>query len=96
MVQGLLVALAGLAGPITARVLLALGMAVVTFSGLTTVISAFKTQILSNLGSVSGASLQLAGLAGTWIALGSLFGAITFAVTFWSLSKAVSITGAGS
>lgn len=93
---GLLAGIASLAQPILARVLMALGMSVVTFGGLAGIVTLLKDNILTALGAAPVAALQLAGLAGAWEALGLIFGALTFTVTYWALTKAVRIVGAGS
>lgn len=93
---GFLGALASLAGPIVARVLMALGFSVVTVTGVDIAIGAVKDEILANLAEAPIAALQLAGLSGCWSALGMIFGAMTFAVTFWSLTQATKIIGGGS
>lgn len=90
---GLLAAIAGLAVPMVARVLLALGFSVVTITGVTLAWSTVKTQIISNLSAQSGAYVQLAGLGGVWIALGAIIGAMSFAVAFWALTASVRIIG---
>lgn len=91
MGPGLLAAIAGLASPILARVLLALGFSVVTFGGAAGIVAALKSTVLSSLGSAPIAGLQIAGLAGVWVALGSVFGAVTFSVAYWGMTKAVRI-----
>ncbi len=78
---------ATLAGPIAARVLLAMGMGVVTVTGVTAAVDTLKALIIDNLGAAPMAALQLAGLSGCWVALGLVFGAVTFAVTFAMLTK---------
>jgi hypothetical protein len=78
---------ANLAGPIAARVLMAMGMGVVTVTGVTAAVDTLKTTILQSLGTGPIAALQLAGLSGCWVALGLVFGAVTFAVTFAMLTK---------
>jgi len=78
---------ANLAGPIAARVLMAMGMGVVTVTGVTAAVDTLKTTILQNLGDGPTAALQLAGLSGCWVALGLVFGAVTFAVSFAMLTK---------
>jgi len=90
---GLLAGLATLAGPIAARVLIALGFSVVTVTGVTVVFSNLKAQILSQLSSAPLAGLQLIGLGGGWVALGIIFGAMTFAATFYTLTQAQKIIG---
>jgi hypothetical protein len=88
---GLLGGLAALAGPITARVLMSLGMSVVTVAGAAVAVSALKSSVLTAMGAVPASGLMLAGLLGCWEGLGMIFGAITFAVTLYTLTKATSI-----
>lgn len=96
MGAGLLAAIAGLARPILARVLLALGLSVVTLGGAAAVVSQLKTLVLSSVG-YGGltAAIQIAGLADVWVALGMVFGAATFTVTLFGLTKAVKIASGG-
>lgn len=90
----LLAALASLAKPVLARVLMALGFSVVTMAGLSLSIAALRAQLFSALGAVPMAGLQIAGLAGVWDALGMVLGAMTFIVSLWGLTKAVRIGSA--
>lgn len=91
---GLLSAIAGLAVPMVARVLLALGFSVVSITGVTLAWSTVKAQIVSSLSAQAGAYVQLAGLGGVWVALGAVIGAMSFAVAFWALTASVRIVGA--
>lgn len=93
---GLLAALAGLAVPMVARVLIAMGFSVVTIGGMSAALLTVRTEMLSYLGQGPVEGLQLAGLAGVWIGLGFVLGACTFAVTFWGLTSSVRILGAAS
>jgi len=79
--------------PLLGRALVALGFSVVTVTGASVALSSFKPQIVGMLGTGPMAALQLAGLAGCWVGLGAVFGAITFAVTMWGIRKAVSVVG---
>jgi hypothetical protein len=90
---GLLAGLVSLATPILARVLVSLGMSVVTITGVSLVLSSLKSQIVSYAGSAPLAMLQLIGLSGGWEALGIIFGAMTFAGTYWSLTQATKLLG---
>jgi hypothetical protein len=92
--MGWLAALAGLASPILARVLIALGFSVVTITGAVAVLGTLKSQLLDMLGTAPSGALMLAGLGGAWVGLGMVLGACTFAVSVWGLTKAVKI-GAG-
>ena len=88
---GLLAALASLAGPMLARILMSLTFSVVTYTGLTIVIGALRSQLMDSLNGAAGAGLQIAGLAGVWVGLGMVLGAVTFIVSWWGLTKAVRI-----
>lgn len=91
--MGFLAGLLSLAGPIAARVLIALGFSVVTIVGVDAGINALKTQIVSSLSSGPAAGIQLAGLMGCWVALGWVFGGVTFALTYWSITQARKVMG---
>lgn len=91
MGSGFLAALATLAAPITARVLIALGFSVVTIGGVVSSIGTVRGLILQHLGQAPLAGLQLIGLSGGWTALGILFGAMTFATGYWALTQATKI-----
>lgn len=93
---GFLAALAALAGPITARVLIALGFSVVTVTGVAVSVTAIKQQIIANLQAAPLSMLQMIGLSGGWVALGLIFGAMTWCVSFWMLTKAQSILGSAA
>ena len=91
---GLLAGLASLAVPMVARVMIAMGFSVVTITGVSLVVSDLKAQILSGIASGGGsAMIQLAGLAGMWEGLGMVFGAMTFAATYYGLTQAVRVIG---
>jgi len=90
---GLLAAIATLAAPMAARVIIALGFSVVTLAGAEAVISQLKGLMLSSIGAGESVGIQIAGIAGVWEALGAVFGAITFTVTLFALTKAVRIAG---
>lgn len=86
---GLLAGLASLAQPILARVLAALGMSLVTTVGAAAVLTQIKSLVISSLAGGVESALMIAGLAGVWTGLGMVWGAITFTVTYWQLTKAV-------
>ncbi|MBB4842211.1 hypothetical protein HNP55_000706 [Paucibacter oligotrophus] len=95
MGSGILAAIAGLATPILARILMAIGFSVVTFAGASAVVTQLRQLIITNLGGAAGAGLQIAGLAGVWDALGMVFGAVSFTVTLWGLTKSVRLVSGG-
>ena len=90
---GLLAAIAGLAAPMAARVLASLGFGVVTITGVALSADSLKELVMSHLSAGPGAALQIAGLAGVWVALGMIFGACSFCVSLFALTKAVRIAG---
>lgn len=89
--MGLLAALASLAAPLVARILLAVGFSVVTYAGMDAAVSAARSQLMQYLNGAPAAGLQIAGLAGVWEGLGMVFGSISFTVAWWALTKAVRI-----
>lgn len=94
--MGLLAGLAALAQPILARVLMALGMSVVTLTGTHVALEKIQALVISNLGDGSMAALQLAGLAGAWTGLGMVWGSVSFAASYFALTKAVRVLGLAS
>lgn len=85
----------GLVKPILSRVLVALGLSVVTIVGVDVALTQAKGWITANVGGMSGAMAGLAGLAGLGDALGYVFGAMTFASTLWAIRSATAIYGKG-
>jgi len=85
--------LIGMVGPLVARVLVSLGVSLVTIAGLTAATAALKGYVTSAIGGLPAVAVQLAGLYGAWTCLGMIFGTITFCVTwqstkgFWALAK---------
>lgn len=86
--------LVGLVGPLMARWLAAMGLSLVSVTGLVVAYDALKSQVVSNIGGLPEKGVQLAGLFGIWEALGIVLGAFVFVMTwrgtagFWKLAKA--------
>ena len=74
--------LVAMVGPMLARMLTALGVSLVTMAGLVAATAALKATLISQLGSLPGDGLQLAGLFGIWTAVGLALGSITFVITW--------------
>ena len=91
--MSLLAGLLSLTGPILSRILAALGFSVVVVSGVDLVMGGLKDQVVSFIAQGPADGIQLAGLAGAWVALGWLFGGITFAVSYWSITQARRVLG---
>jgi hypothetical protein len=85
--------LVAMVGPMVARLLAALGVSLITITGLVATTALLKSLMKANLNNLPGDGLQLAGLFGVWTAIGLCFGAITFVITwratagFMSLAK---------
>jgi len=85
--------LVGLVGPLMARWLASVGLSLVVLTGLTSAASGLKSQIMSNIGAMPAAAVQLGGLMGLWEGIGIWLGAVTFVLTwqstkgFWTLAK---------
>jgi hypothetical protein len=71
--------------------LVALGLSVVTVTGVSVVLAGFKAQMTTWAGQMPLAAVQLAGLAGVWEAAGIIFGAMTACVAYWTLTSATRV-----
>ncbi len=78
--------LLSLVGPMLARILLSLGVSLLTLTGLTVTTALLKQTMINNLGNVPGDGLQLAGLFGIWTCVGLALGSITFVVSWKAAS----------
>ena len=85
--------LLGIVKPAISRGLAALGMGVVSVTGVTSVFDSVRDQIISNLNGAPLDMLQMMGLAGIWEALGMVFGATTAALSWVAMSKFTKIVG---
>jgi hypothetical protein len=79
--------LLALVQPIIARILVALGMSIVTFTGMAVLMEQVTQAVQSAWGGLPGAILGLAGLAGLGEGLSIVFGAIATRVLIWQLTK---------
>jgi hypothetical protein len=85
--------LIGMVGPLAARVLLSLGLSLVSMVGLGAGVAALRTVFIDAANTMPASALQLAGLFGIWYCAGIWFGAATFVVTWaatkgaWTLAK---------
>lgn len=88
--------LMAMVGPIIARAMVSLGVSLVTFAGVTAAVALLKSQVISNIGGLPAAAIQLGGLFGIWQGLGMVFGAITFVLAFnstrmWAVVKSTAL-----
>jgi len=83
--------LVGLVPSLIAKVLLSLGLSVVTITGVSAAIDVVKNLIISNFNALPSPTYNLFLLAGGGIGIGIVFGAITFSLSMFMLRKATSI-----
>lgn len=88
--------LAAMMQPLVAKILLALGLQVVTIGGVAVAITTLKNLFLSHIAQVPQAGFQLALLAGVGTAFGMIFGAITFRIAMWTLQRGTQILGSAA
>jgi len=72
----------GLIGPLATRLLLSLGLSLVTITGVTVTVNALRDTLVSSLGGTAMDSLQLAGLFGFWTCIGMVLGSVSFVLAF--------------
>lgn len=91
--MGLAAFFLALVQPIISRILLALGFSVVTFTGMTAVMSGLASAASAAWGGLAGNMLALAGLAGVGEALSIIMGAVATRVLIWQMTRAVKLMG---
>jgi hypothetical protein len=85
--------LVAMVGPLVARVLLSLGLSMVTVTGAALALSTVTDQVKASVNTLPAEALAIGGLLGCWQAIGIICGALTFSVTwrgtsgFWKLVK---------
>lgn len=82
--------------PLLAKILIGLGLQVVTITGVVASITAIKTLFLNSMMAVPAAAFQLALLAGVGEGFGMIFGAIAFRLTLSQISNTTRILGANT
>lgn len=75
-------------GPLVIKALIALGIGVVTFTGVTEGMDSLIQSAIDNWSGVSATVVQLAGLAGIPQALGIITGAMSSRVAIWAAASA--------
>lgn len=73
--------LLGLVTPLVRRVLIALGVGIVTYTGYSAVIDSIKAHIVSEMSGLTGNALQIITLYGLPDAIGIILGAFTTAAS---------------
>ncbi|MEO6028465.1 MAG: DUF2523 family protein [Candidatus Binatia bacterium] len=74
--------LIAMVGPLLSRILVSLGVSLITITGLTVVATTLKGQVTGAIGGMPAAVVQLGGLFGLWEAGGMIFGTITFLIAW--------------
>jgi hypothetical protein len=86
--------LVDMVGPLAARILVALGINVVFFTGLTVAVESITSNVQSNLSGLPLGMLQLAGLFGIWEALGITLGGFSFILAYRAVSSSFTLAKA--
>jgi|GEM_PF-1324749 len=79
--------LLGLVTPLVRKALVALGLGVVSYAGLTIVANQVRDAVISNYGAISGSVLDLLNLLGAGQALGIILGGIVARAAFAAISR---------
>ena len=79
--------------PELARVMVALGLSIVSFVGMDVLMNQVISASQNAWGGLPSSILQLAGLAGVGQALGIIMGAVLTRVLIWQLSRSTRILG---
>lgn len=80
-----------LAQPLVARILVALGMTVLSVTGIDLAYQSMKTQLMNSVNSMPAAALQLAALAGVPDGLAMVLGAVLFVISFYTTTAATKL-----
>lgn len=88
--------LLALVGPLVGRVLLALGLSVLTIGGMEIVVSQLRDAIVAAGNSLAGDVLALFLISGGGSALGIVMGAINLRVALWAATRATRLVGTGT
>ncbi|MDC7715144.1 DUF2523 domain-containing protein [Vogesella sp. LYT5W] len=76
--MNLISVLLDLVKPLLSRILVALGISIVSYTGMTAVLSGLNTAIQNNFSAMPSVAMNLVGLSGFGEALGILVGAFAF------------------
>ena len=73
--------------PLARKVLVMLGIGIITYAGLTTLLNSLINAAVQNWGQLTGAALQLSSLGGIPQMLGIIAGAMVARVTFMAVGR---------
>lgn len=88
--------LAALMQPLAARVMLALGMSVVSVAGVDLVINGLRANLAASVGALPADMLALFALGGGNLALGIMLGAVATRIALWQIQSATKILAVAS
>lgn len=74
-------------GALVRKALISIGLGTITYTGLQAAFNFVQAQVIANYGAMSGASMQLADLAGVGQTIGIILGAMSARVGMAVLSK---------
>lgn len=76
-----------LAGPFIRRILIALGVGVISFAGLTLLANQVRDQVLSNLSGLTGDAYQVIAMSGAFEAVGILLGGLAARAALMAMER---------
>lgn len=79
--------------PLIAKIMVSLGLSVVTIVGLQAALSSLKAQFVSSINTMPADAIALFLIGGGGIALGIIFGAMTTKILLWQIQSATKILG---
>lgn len=82
--------------PLIAKILLTLGMSVVSIVGMEVILTTLKTSMVASINSMPTVWLEFALYLWIGKGIGIIFGAMTAKLTLWSIQNATSILGKNS
>lgn len=82
--------------PLIAKVLLSLGMGVVSIVGMESILNTLKTSMVASVNAMPAVWLEFALYLWIGKGIGIIFGAMTVKLTLWSIQNATSILGKSS
>lgn len=79
--------------PLIAKIMLTLGLSLVSIVGLQAALAGLKSQFVNSINSMPADMIQLFLIGGGGLALGILFGAMTTRLVMWQIQSATKILG---
>jgi Protein of unknown function (DUF2523) len=79
--------------PLIAKIMVSLGLSVVSIVGLQAALSGLKSQFVGSINSLPADAVSLFLIGGGGISLGILFGAMTTRLLLWQIQSATKILG---